>query len=120
MTKQTTLPAIPAELYDYDKTLEKGRLSGKWFFRVMPTPNHADAISIDIADFIGWMYETGRIDNWHSEGKGLVEINAESGYYCPVRQDFIETAAGTIHYTFQQFLRDCCEESDFINYLKSL
>lgn len=111
---QTTPKAIPAELYDYDKNIQGGH------FRVMPTPNHADAIGIGIADFIGWMYETGRIDNWHSEGEGLVEINAESGYYCPVRQDFIETAAGTIHYTFQQFLRDCCEEQDFLDYLKSL
>lgn len=120
MTKQTKLPAIPAELYDYDKSIHNGT------FRVMLTPPPADkwtgdgSIKINVADFIGWMYETGRIDNWHSEGEGLVEINAESGYYCPVRQDFIETAAGTIHYTFQQFLRDCCEESDFINYLKSL
>ncbi len=75
---------------------------------------------IDVNNFIGWMFETGRIDNYHTEGDGLVEIDADHYEYDICRYDFVCTRKGTFHYTFRQFVRDCATESDFVTYKNCL
>lgn len=71
---------------------------------------------IDVNDFIGWMYETGRIDNYHTEGDGLVEIGDDYHEYDIRRHDYICTKRGTFHYTFHQFFRDCVTDRDLLTY----
>ena len=73
-----------------------------------------DEINVD--DFIGWMFETGRIDNYHTEGEGLIEIGDDYHEYSRMSNEFICNKKGTFHYTFRQFIRDCVTSNDFVTY----
>ena len=105
MTKQTT----KLELHDLDRQILGGS------FRA--ALSREEWLSINAADFIGWLYETGRIDNWHSNGEGMVEMWPTAGYFDTTRAAYVETAKGSAVYTFQEFLSDCIDDSDVIRYL---
>ena len=100
------------ELYDLDRQI----LSGQ--FRA--ATSRENWVSINAADFIGWLYETNRIGNYHAHGEGLVELHPGAGYFDPTRAAYIETAAGTIHYTFQEFISDCADDALILQYLACL
>lgn len=100
------------ELYDFDGHIVAGNFQA-WF-------ESGQSILISAADFFGWLYLTGKIGNYSSDGNGFVELFHEAGYFDPRRQVWIETAKGSTIYTFQEFLNDCVDEAHVIEYLKSM
>ena len=109
MVKKTEKQII--KIHDRENTLYSGnKLLVKW--NIGGEIIHEE---IDFVDFIGWMYETGRIENYHTEGNGLVEIDADHYEYSRHADDYVETRRGTWHYTFEQFL-ETVTDSDLISY----
>lgn len=109
MTKQISVRS--AELYDIDKQISGGQ------FRAAATKGNWVAININ--DFVGWLFETGRIDNYHTNGEGMVEFFTDDCEYDTSRAAYVTTAKGSVQYSFQEFLSDCITDGHIISYLNS-
>ena len=113
MVKKTEKQII--KIHDRENTLYSGnKLLVKW--------NIGGEIiqeEIDFVDFIKWMFETGRIENFHADGAGLIEIDADYHEWNRHTEDYVQTQRGTFHYTFEQFL-DALTDADLITYKNCL
>lgn len=106
--KAMQLTTNHSELYDIDKLVSSNS------FRAAQAPG--EWVEISLPDFVGWLFETGRIDNYHTAGAGMVEM-WPGGYMDNLSG--VMTARRTVVYSFQEFLTEVVDDELVISYLKS-
>lgn len=79
----------------------------------------SEEITVDMADFAGWLFQTSQIDNYHANGEGLIVVVADHSFFCHPRNLLIEMAGGEYAYTFSQYLKEFGNTAEFDRNLES-
>jgi hypothetical protein len=105
------------ELYDIERILcEYG---DRRYFNIWTSEDPESLVKVNMLDFVGWLYETGQVLDYHSRGEGKVIIEpAAPIIYDPIRGDAFEMASKNLAYTWPEFLKDVAER-DICTYLIS-
>ena len=79
------------------------------YFEINNIPVHTN---IDFADVISLEFEAGNIDDYDTEGEGMVLLDGGAFDYMNSRGEYVETKAKRLKFTFAQYLRELGEDME--------